>query len=150
MGHRLFAPMDIMTITRMLARRMAITDRNGSSMVSLLEWARGITGIGTMAGMVAVSMGAAGAATGTEMTGAGADSVGVAGIMTVFEAADSTMKALAARASGAAAASMVVVGSTVMVTAAVDFTEVEVVPMAAEAGTEVAMAGTGNLPGFST
>lgn len=72
--------------------------------------------------MVAVSTGAVGIV----MTGAGADSVGVAGIMTVFEAADSAMKPLAARASGAAAASMVVVGSTVVVTAAVNFTEVEV------------------------
>jgi hypothetical protein len=43
---------------------------------------------------------------------------------------------------------MVVVGSTVAVTAAVDFTEVDstVVVVAA---TEVAMAGTGNSLGFS-
>lgn len=126
LARRQFAPTDIMIITLMRVRPMAITARNGLQTAYSLAWARGTTGIGIIpASMAEASTAAAGAIAG---------SADVAGIMTVSAAAGLSTKALDA------AASMV---ANFMVAA--DFTEVVKAFTGAEdfmavAATEVAMA----------
>lgn len=78
-----------------------------------MAWALGTTGITVIpASMAGATTVAHGTATGIMMAGATTASATAAGIMTVFEAADSPMKALGAAASVVAASFMVAVNST--------------------------------------
>ena len=80
-----------------------------------MAWGPGITGIGgILVGTVAVFMGEAGAAIGIMMAPVGAASADAAGTTTIFEAADSIMKALgrAAAFTEVVAGMVVEVGST--------------------------------------
>src|SRR5690242_18127678 len=140
-AHRRSAPMDIMIIIPMHARRMATTARTGSLMACSSVPVRGMAGIGAiLAGTVAV------------FAEAGIMTVGAAavGIATVFVVLDLPMKALDAADSTAAAmdsaadtASMTEEASTVEADfmAVVVSTEVEAVFMVEVAPTVVVTVG---------
>ncbi len=130
LGQRRYVPTATMIITPMLARHMATTAQNGSSMACLSERGRGITGItGIVASTAAATTVVATMA--AAITG-GVTSADVAGTTTVFEVEDSIMKAL-----GAEAASMVEVSST-----AVEDSTVEATVAGFMAAATVGMAGT--------